>query len=85
MLIMVDRTGEPLEEARIWISLARLFLRADSYQRGERMVDTLGAEAALALSVLLRRLSSRTGGRDALACVEASDILRGRVEEVRGA
>ncbi|KAF0181835.1 MAG: hypothetical protein FD124_1630 [Alphaproteobacteria bacterium] len=70
------------DHARPWIEFARRFLEADSYRYGARVADALGVHGASAVAMALRRLSSRLSARDAFACVEASDILCGEVEEM---
>jgi hypothetical protein len=71
-----------LDDALLWVAFARRFLAADSYRYGARVADALGAQGASAVAIVLRRLSTRLAERDAFACVEASCILCGEVEDI---
>lgn len=81
MLIVVgDGSDSSATEARAWVLFARRFLEPDSYRLGYRVAAALGLDATRALEVLLRRMAIRVCSRDAFACVEAADILRGEIE-----
>lgn len=75
----IDRT---LDDALLWVAFARRFLAPDSYRFGARVTDALGVQGASAVAITLRRLSTRLGRQDAFACIEASNILCGEVEEL---
>jgi len=82
MVVHIERDETALEDALLWVAFARRFLARDSYRYGARVADMLGRQGASAVAITLRRLSARLAREDAFACVEASNILCGEVEEI---
>lgn len=82
MAVEYDTSHTMIDDTTLWVAFAQRFLAPDSYRYGARVADTLGVQGASVVAVALRRLSTRLSGRDAFACVEASDILCGEVEEL---
>jgi len=86
MMIIIDVGVEgedaTLDDTLLWAAFARRFMAPSAYRLGARVADTLGAQGAAAVAITLRRLSAHLPGPDAFACVEASNILCGEIEEM---
>lgn len=82
MGVHLEKDQAALDDALLWVAFARRFLAPDSYRYGACVADALGVKGASAVAITLRRLSTRVAREDAFACVEASNILCGEVEEI---